>query len=155
MPSVIDAVMNLKTSYYKNVLLTIHRGWAKGKFSNAKPLFLIAIIEGIDEGFLIGNKITYDRKLETKYKDVCEFYEPEIKLALFFKPFYHSQREEYYHIHWKNGIIPEHSWHTPSPKFIREYIEYAYLDDGLWELLQDASIRKEFKQILINHYLKQ
>ena len=41
--------MSLQTSYYRNVILSIHRGWKNGLYSNAKPLFLLTIIKGIEE----------------------------------------------------------------------------------------------------------
>ena len=50
--------------------------------------------------------------------------------------------------------MPEHSGHTPSPKFIKENIEYAFLDDGLWDLLQDKSVRNGFRELIISYYLK-
>ncbi len=146
--------MNLKISYYKNSLLSIHRGIAFGAPSNAKPLYFLAIIKGIEDGVLLGNKITYENKLKAIYEELCAQYEPNRKAAPYFKPFFHSIREIYYDIKWKGGQIPDHKWHTPSPKFLKENIEYAHLDDGLWDLLQDQSVRIEFRELIVNHYLK-
>ena len=146
--------MNLKTSYYKNSILSIHRGLAFGVPSNAKPLFLLAIIKGIEDGVILGNRFAYEEKLESIYAGLCSFYEPNRKAAPFYKPFYHSIREQYYNIKWKNGEIPNHKWHTPSPKFLKENVEYAYLDDGLWELLHDKVVRDEFCELIVNYYLK-
>ena len=148
--------MNLKESYYRNCILSIHRGIAWGTPSNAKPLFLLAIIRAIEEGLIIGNMFKYEDYLEEIYKELCDTYEPNRKMAPFFKPFYHSSREVYYDIIWKVGASFDFKkTHTPSAKYIRENIDYAYLDDGLWELLQDASVREEFRAAIINHYLKE
>lgn len=146
--------MDLKTSYYKNCLISIHRGLAFGVPSNAKPLFLLTIINGIEEGIIIGNKFKYEDILESLYNDLCKLYEPNRKAAPFYKPFYHSIREKYYGIKWKGGHMPTHKWHTPSAKFLKENIEYAYFDDGLWDLLQDEAIRNEFRELIVNYYLK-
>ena len=146
--------MNLKTSYYKNCLLSIHRGFAFGEPSNAKPLYLLAIIKGIDEGVLLGNKLQYGEILETFYRELCSYYEPNKKAAPFYKPFFHSARENYYNIKWKAGEIPKHKWHTPSPKFLRESVDYAFLNEDFWELLQDIAIRNNFRDLIVNHYLK-
>lgn len=146
--------MDLKASYYRNCILSIHRGLAFGVPSNAKPLFLLSIIKGIEDRVITENKFTYEERLETIYKELCSLYEPNRKPAPFYKPFYHSIRELYYDIKWKGGKIPNHNWHTPSPKFIKENIEYAYLDDGLWDIFQDKSVRSEFCELIVSYYLK-
>ena len=145
---------NIELSYYKNLLLSIHRGWTKGRFSNAKPLYFLAITEGISNGIILENRLFYDKSLEALYLDTCNLYEPGLKVAPFYKPYYHSNREEYYNILWKGGSLPVHTWHTPSAKFLRDHVEYAYLDNRLWYILQDSEIREEFKQSVIKRYLK-
>ena len=47
--------MKLEFDYYKTSILSIHRGMALGKPSNAKPLYLLSIIECIEDGLIIGN----------------------------------------------------------------------------------------------------
>ena len=145
---------NIELSYYKNLLLSIHRGWAKGRFSNAKPLYFLAITEGISNGIILEDRLFYDKSLEALYLDTCNLYEPGLKVAPFYKPYYHSNREEYYNILWKGGSLPFHTWHTPSAKFLRDHVEYAYLDNKLWYILQDSEIREDFKQSVIKRYLK-
>ena len=145
--------MKLEFEYYKTSILSIHRGMALGKPSNAKPLYLLSIIECIEDGLIIGNKILFDNIIENVYNRKCRSFEPTIKPAPFYKPYYHSSNEGYYNIKWNGGKIPEHKWHTPSPKIIRENIEYAYLEDGFWKLLQTKENRDKFKEIIISNYL--
>jgi predicted restriction endonuclease len=145
--------MSLLFSYYKSVVLTIHRGIAHGSPSNAKPLLLLAIIKGIEDGNIIGNKIEFNESINNDYQTLCSFFEPTKKPAPLFKPFYHSEREEYYNLKWKDGDLPIHKWHTPSAKFLREHLDYAYLNDGLWEILQSQAARKEFQELIIDNYL--
>ncbi len=147
-------MMRLKTSYYKNMLISLKRGGYKGVLSKAKPLFYLAIFKGIEEGWIMGNKIKYDKQIEKVYLEFYKMYDPQSKPAPFFKPFYHSTGESFYDIHWKEGKIPEHKWHTPSGKFLIDHCEYAYFDDGLWELLQDPESREELRNTIINHYLR-
>lgn len=142
------------SSYYDSLLLSIHRGWTKGRFSNAKPLYLLSIIDLIDCGILLENKLYYDDVLYNSYKKTCKLYEPDIKMAPFFKPYYHMAREEFYEIKWKEGILPEHKWHTPSGKFLREHAAYAFLDENLWSLFQDFHYRCKTRNNIINHYLR-
>ena len=66
--------MSLQTSYYRNVILSIHRGWKNGLYSNAKPLFLLTIIKGIEDGFILGNRIPYSKEINLSYKLLCQKY---------------------------------------------------------------------------------
>lgn len=147
--------MSLQTSYYRNVILSIHRGWKNGLYSNAKPLFLLTIIKGIEDGSLLGNRIPYSKELALSYKFLCQKYEPNIVVTPFFKPYYHSTKDGFYNIKWRTITEPPHKWHTPSGKFLAENVDYAYLDDTLWEQLQDKEIREEYKEAIITHYLKE
>ena len=52
------------------------------------------------------------------------------------------------------GLFPPRQTQSPSGKFLTENVDYAYLDDTLWELLQDKDIREEYKEAIITHYLK-
>lgn len=132
----------------------MHRGIAQGSPSNAKPLLLLAIIKGIEEGSIIGNKIEFNESINNDYQTLCNLFEPDRKAAPLFKPFYHSKREEYYNLKWKDGDLPVvPKGHTPSAKFLREHLDYAYLNDGLWEILQSQAARKEFKNLIIDNYL--
>ena len=145
--------MDLQVSYYKSCVLSIHRGLSFGTPSNAKPLFLLAIIKGIEEGTIIGNQIRYDDLIERDYYELCKLYEPSRKPAPLFKPFFHSDKENYYSIKWKNGHMPAHNYHTPSSRFIKDNMEYAYLDSGFWDILQDNKSRDEFKTVIKKQYL--
>ena len=146
--------MGLKTSYYKNVFISLKRGGYNGVLSNAKPLFYLAIFKGIEEGWIMDNRIKYDKHLEQVYLKFYEVYDSQSKPAPFFKPFDHSTGESFYSIHWKGFEMPEYKWHTPSAKYLRDHCEYAYFDDGLWELLQDPESREELRNTIINHYLR-
>lgn len=144
--------MSLLSEYYKNELLSMKRGQKNGKKSNAKPLFFLALVQSIQNGEIIGNNFGYEKNIENNYYNLCQSLEPTIKATLFFKPFYHSTADSFYHIKWKGGQIPDHNWHTPSPHFLRDNIDYAYLDPGLWDLLQDPKAREELKEAVINHF---
>lgn len=145
--------MSLIFDYYKTSLLSIRRGSNKGVISNAKPIFILTLIKSIEDGLIIGNKIDYSENLKELYLKQCVFFEPKIKPALFQKPFFHFAADSVYHIKWKSGELKNHAWHTPSEKFLRENVEYAYLDSGLWDLLQDQEARREIQQLIIDRFL--
>ena len=146
--------MSLKASYYTNLILSTNRGYNKGIASNAKPMYLLAVMRGIEEGVLIGNKIIYDDTISNIYLEVCQEHEPWRCPAKFYKPYFHMKSEPYYYIKWKNGISMTNAMQTPSAKFLRENVEYACLDDDLWELLQDKDTRNELREAIIQHFIR-
>lgn len=95
----------------------------------------------------------YTDQLENIYNRLSAVYEPTIKTTLFYKPFFHLSKDTFYNLVWKKDREPPKGCHTPSAKYIRENIAYAYLDPELWDLLQDAEVRSEFREAIINHYL--
>lgn len=135
-------------------MLSMKRGIAYGKHSNAKPILILSVMDGIEKGNIIGNKIMYAKQLENSYLGFCNQYEPNVRYTLFFKPFYHLSRESFYSLVWKDKKEPVKNCHTPSAKYLRENLDYAYLDPELWDLLQNPQVRSEFRELIINHYLK-
>lgn len=147
--------MGLKVAYYRGVLLETHRGNGRGIISNAKPYLLLSIICLIEKGDIIGNRIAFDNsKLLETYNSISKKYEPEKVVTPLLKPFFHLNREPYYYLKWKSAAkIPKQST-TPSAKFLRENVEYACLDDDLWDLLQDPETRNELRDAIIDYFIK-
>ena len=62
----------LKRKYYQTELIRIHRGNSRGVFINAKPLYIITLIECVENGILTENKIAYPSPaVEKTYLSVC------------------------------------------------------------------------------------
>ena len=136
----------LKKEYYKNLLLCINQKRTDGKSNIAKPILLLSIMKLIEDGLIIGNQIRYDKTLVETYNKLFANYAEVITEVQY--PYYYMRNDHFYSLKGKAEKK------TPSAKYIRENIDYAYLDDGLWELLQDAETREEFKQLITEHYLK-
>lgn len=147
--------MGLKTTYYKNVILETHQGNTRGVPSKAKPIFLLSLLQAIEEGSILGNMIKLPcPELEQIYSNLSELYEPTKKATPIIKPFYHLNREPYYMIKWKpDTVIPRQAF-TPSMSFITNQVEFAALDDELWDLLQDSAVRNDYREAIIKKFLK-
>lgn len=148
---------SLKEQYYQSVLLSIHRGNSHGRFVNAKPLYVLSIIKSIETGLMKVNRICYpNTELEGIYLLTCKELEPNIKPSPFILPYFHLSTESFYHIHWKGKAFkPSAHAHSPSQKYLREQLDYAFLDESLWEILQIAEVQKEYKQVVINFFINQ
>lgn len=146
--------MSLKVAYYRGALLETHRGNGRGIVSNAKPYLLLSIIRLIEQGDIIGNRILFDNNaLSETYNSVSKLYEPDKAVTPISKPFFHLNREPFYYLKWKSATKIPRQAITPSAKFLRENIEYACLDEGLWELLQDPETRNELRDAIIQHFI--
>jgi hypothetical protein len=147
--------MNLKLSYYKNEVLCTHRGNNRGKVSNAKPFFLLALFDLIEDGVIIDNKISFNSDiLKETYQNKAISFKRYNPITPFYKPFFHLNSESYYQIKWKANNKPKGAGKTPSAKFLRENVEYASLDDDLWQLLQDKDARNEIKEAIISYFIE-
>lgn len=147
---------------YRDSLLNTHRGNCRGVISNAKPLLLIAIIDAIDAGIIIENKIFFDNfELENIYKKLfisCDVnydgpISSNLKVTPYQLPFFHLNMEKYYHIKWKEGIIPPVQAKSPSRRYLKDNVRYAYLDENLWQLLLVPSNRVFIREALVTKFI--
>lgn len=154
--------MNLTAETYKDKILLTKRGNNHGVFSNAKPVFVLSIIDAIAEGVIIGNKIRFDNnELEEIYRrnytcfqnDSGTLFRANNNTTPFSMPFFHLNAESYYHIKWIGGIVPPKQAKSPSNKYLKDCVDFAYLDDELWELLQNQEIRQEYRESIIKKFL--
>lgn len=137
----------LAKSYYRTLLLSMKTAKRGNIINIAKPIMMLSIIELIQEGSILGNKILLTDDLIARYnRNYLEYREKPITLSVY--PYYYLNSEEFY------TIKGDTSRKTPSLVYIRENIEYAALDEDLWDLLQDPEVREEYRQAIINHFLK-
>ena len=144
--------MSLQSDYYKTAILQLKRGNYNGHVSNAKTYYVLSILERIDKGLLVDNKIKFDDESKKFYEIQCLAYKDVV--TPFVKPYFHLSSSLFYHIKWTKGTKVESYAKTPSGKFLKEKSEYAYLDDSFWELLKGAEYRKEIKQLIVKTFLK-
>lgn len=137
----------LKISYYKNLLLSMNVARFHGQVNIAKPIMMLSIIRGIENGSIKANRILYSESLITSYNKLFTSYSDNAITPSEY-PFYYLGSEDFYYIKGKKAQT------TPSAKFLRENVEYACLDDDLWELLQEPETRKELKEAIIRHFLE-
>jgi len=142
---------NLAIELYRDMFLRLNRGNHCGVFSNAKPLFLLAVIDSIP--CIINNN-----RIEITNKCFAELYRHKYKIykqgnpTPIEKPLYHLHTEDFYSLVWDNGF-KQNIKISPTAKYLREHLAYAKLDDDLWALLQEQKNRDYLKQVIINRYL--
>lgn len=132
---------------YRNMISSMNQSKIGVSPNKAKPYLLLSIIDGISQKIISDNKILFE--------DVVLLYQERIKsaketVARIVYPFYFLASDGFYHLQWNGNPVKTKS---PSAKFIRAHIDFAYLDNALWDLLQDVEVRQEYKELIENHYL--
>ncbi|MGB3402666.1 MAG: HNH endonuclease [Microcoleaceae cyanobacterium] len=114
-----------------------------------KPILLLSIIELIAQGKIQENKILIsDLLVETfdKYWNILNSETFNGGLAL---PFFHLKNEE--RRFWYLQYSEEYDGGRPQTlKKIREDVEYAYMDEELFDLIQTSESRKELIDSLVS-----
>lgn len=133
-------------NFYSNALLAIKCAHFAGKPVLAKPALLITTIDAIGKSKVMDNKLFYDN-LKEIYADVCM--ELHIKETMMSYPFYFLASENFWNLHWNSDPVQTKS---PTERMIHDKIDYAYLDNALWDLLQDFETREILRESIIKHF---
>ena len=132
---------------YRIAFLSVKQKSTNGVTNAAKPALVIAVIEGIAAGEIKNNQIKFP-DIEARYVSKLEEWQPE-KTPLKY-PFYHLERDGFWHLKWK--IAPPAKGISPSAKFLRDNIDYAYFDNALWDLLQEEEVRKGYIEAITKYF---
>lgn len=136
---------------YRQMFASLRRGNIKGVYSNAKPVFLLSIIDFITHLKNPNHFIWSDKKFENIYVSNFKKYDCSVPTP-FWKPFYYMSSEPFYDLIWQEPPNDK-LLRRPSGKLLKEYLSFAKLDDELWELLQIPENREYLRNCIINQYL--
>lgn len=143
-------MLSFTSLQYLDLVRQLKRGNYRGIVSNAKPLFIISLISAIENGIVQNNRIFIDDIIPF-FKKISIQYNSGATPTPTSYPFYHLHTESFYHLMWVDKAV---KIEAPSIKWVKEHIEYAYLDNALWDLLQDKETRDYFRQSIEDYYLK-
>jgi putative restriction endonuclease len=137
---------NVLITYYSNAILAIKCAHVAGKPVLAKPALLVATFDAIRKKKAMNNKLFYDN-LKEAYSNVCLEY--HIKETPMNYPFYFMASESFWNLHWNCEPIKTKA---PSEKMLHDKVAYAFLDNALWDLLQDAGNRACLREAIVKHF---
>ncbi|BBD60337.1 hypothetical protein NIES2109_31340 [Nostoc sp. HK-01] len=124
-----------------NVSTSQKRGVAK-----YKPILILTIIDLVTRGILNENKIPVSEELVQTFKRYWSILGSKSYQGGLHYPFIHLQSEGFWHLEFKpdyNGLQPK------TTNKLRESVEYASLDDELFDFLQDEYSRQELIDALV------
>lgn len=142
-------MMDYTLEIYRQMFASIKRGNYRGVFSNAKPVFLISLIDVVPT--IQENKFKWgDKVFLAVYSNNNEKFGYTTPTPLYL-PFFHLSSEPFYTFVWRENP-PDNLLKHPSARLLKEYLDYAKLDDELWELLQNESNRAYLRECIIKNY---
>lgn len=134
-------------THYLNKISRLRVNRNFGKPAPHKPLLLLAVIDLIEQGSILENKIEPSPPLVEaflKYWNLLSLEKPRI-----FLPFYHLQSDKFWHLETKNeqAIYP-----FTSMTQLASVVAFARLDEDLFALLQRADTRETIRRKIIEVY---
>lgn len=136
---------------YRIMLLRIKRSVIRGGIIiNAKPIFLITLIEMIGEGLIKNNQVTISNEVEERYRAKYEELAPGEKVTPIYRPFYHLMSDGFWHLKMTEELPAE----KLTDRRLRAVTDYGYFDNVLWDILLMEDTRSFYTKLLIDNYLR-
>ena len=140
-------------AYYTERIMSIRQAKIQGEVIVAKPVLLLALIDGVDSGVFTNNRFVLNEWLEEHYMKLMHQYTRQSqfdKPTDINNPFWHLSTDGFWHLQLKTkGEMRT----TPSKAWLKENVSYASFDDDLWMLLQNGEWRNRFRDFIVEHKL--
>lgn len=141
-------------NYYTKRIINIRQAKIHGETIVAKPVLMVAIIDGIEANVFRSNQFAINDWLEGRYKMLMQKYAKDSQFddkTGIEKPFWHLETDGFWHLNYQGERLNKS--HTPSKAWLKDNVEYAYFDEPLWILLQNKVWRTKLRDYIIEHKL--
>jgi len=140
-------------AHYTKRIMSIRQAKIHGEVIVAKPVLLLALIDGVDGGVFTTNQFTLNDWLEERYLALMKQYTRNSqfdKPADISNPFWHLQSDGFWHLLHKPPIA---DGSTPTKRWLKENVTYGHFDNDLWVLLQNKVWRQKLRDYIVEHKL--
>ncbi len=141
-------------SHYTKRIMNIRQAKIHGETILAKPVLMVAIIDGIEMNVFKNNQFVLNDWLEGRYKMLMSQYATDSQfdnLTGIEKPFWHLETDGFWHLDCRGEIMGK--GHTPSKAWQKDNVMFAYFDEPLWILLQNKAWRMKLRDYIVEHKL--
>lgn len=140
--------------HYTKRIMNIRQAKIHGETILAKPVMMVAIIDGIEANVFRSNQFVINDWLEGRYKMLMQKYVKDSQFddkTGIEKPFWHLETDGFWHLNYQGERLSK--GHTPSKSWLKDNVEFAYFDESLWILLQNKVWRTKLRDYIIEHKL--
>jgi len=141
-------------SHYTDKIINLRQAKIHGEVIVAKPVLMLALIDGIESEVFTNNRFMLNEWLEEHYLQLMRQYTRHSqfdKPTDINNPFWHLSTDGFWHLHLKTK---ESKSTTPSKAWLKENVPYASFDDDLWVLLQNKDWRIRLREFIIKNKLE-
>lgn len=135
---------------YLHKFTHLRQGGSKYGKAPHKPLLLLSLIELFEKGEITDNKFYVTPELVATFNENFALLVTTGHNADFFLPFYHLKNDGF----WFVKTWPGKEFYTVTKSFsvLNSLVEYAYVAEDLFPLLQHPESRNILKTTLLNQY---
>lgn len=141
----------MSLQYYEKLFSNLRLNRSSGRRSPHKVAMLLAIMDAIQEGYIHENRFFFSESLRRSFKHHLESLAGSRDQNNPHLPFFHLRGDGFWHHKVKPGMQRAYDRLTTAsgPGVIHDHIQYAFLDDELFELMQNEFVRKYLKSALL------
>ncbi len=140
-------------AHYTERIMSIRQAKIHGEVIMAKPVLMLALIDGVESGVFANNRFVLNEWLEEHYVKLMLQYTRQSqfdKPTEINNPFWHLSTDGFWHFQLKTK---EEMSVTPSKAWLKENVNCASFDDDLWVLLQNKEWRIRLRDFIVEHKL--
>lgn len=112
-------------AHYTKRIMSIRQAKIHGEVIVAKPVLLLALIDGVEFGEFTDNRFALNDWLEKRYLALMKQYTQHSQFhnpADISNPFWHLQSDGFWHLHHEATVA---DGYTPSKRWLKDHVEYA------------------------------
>ena len=140
--------------HYTKRIMNIRQAKIHGEIIVAKPVLMVAIIDGIEANVFRNNQFAINDWLEGRYNMLMSLYAKDSQfddITGIEKPFWHLETDGFWHLNYQGERL--NKGHTPSKAWLKDNVDFAYFDESLWILLQNKVWRTKLRDYIVEHKL--
>lgn len=149
------ALSDKNLNYYANKFTKLRVDRAHGTIAPHKPILLLSVIELIEQGLLTHNRIPLSAELIAAFLKLWQQLGSTTHNADIGMPFFHLRSDGFWHFKPNSGfevLLSSPGAKVRSVGALKQSVEYAYLDDDLFKLLQQRVSRNLLINTLLNYW---
>jgi predicted restriction endonuclease len=133
--------------FYVEKFQNLNMNSAGGKKSPHKVCMLLTVMDLIQAGHLVKNRIEFNQAVKDRFSHYFDSFAQGNDRNTPENPFYHLKSEGFWHLSYRIGFDE-----TNTKRYSAKAIEYAYLDQELFEYLKSPIVSNDLKDALVANF---